>query len=128
MPHAIQSASNSKESLAELAASLLRIEGEKIDVVSNADAGKTEVISDRDLEMLLDRSPEVFEERTKGWTSADVDDIPVDEKPKTAAFEVFDLTGGAVNDPLAQVADMTDEDGAYEDEEVDDSMIIAGDV
>ncbi len=34
-----------------------------------------------------------------------------DEKPKTAAFEVFDLSAGAVNDPLAV---LTDEDGVYE--------------
>ncbi len=117
MPHSLQNTSSNKESLADLAASLLRIEGEKIDVVPNADAGKTEVISDRDLEMLLDRRPEVFQERTKGWTSAGADDMVEDEKPKTAAFEVFDLSAGAVNDPLAL---LTDEDGVYEVEEVTD--------
>ena len=123
MPHALQN-SNNKESLAELAASLLRLEGEKIDVVSNADAGKTEVISDRDLEMLLDRRPEVFEERTEGWTSANGGDVPMDEKPKTA-FEVFDLAGGAVHDPLAEIAD---EDGVYEEEDDADCLVTAEDV
>ena len=62
-----------KENLAELAATLLKLEGEKINVVPNTEAGKTNILSDKDLNVLLDRSPEVFADRVKGWTSADAD-------------------------------------------------------
>lgn len=112
------SSGNSKESLAELAASLLRIEGEKIDVVSNAEAGHTEVISDSDLNMLLDRSPEVFEGRTKGWTSsgAGARDNIGEEKPKTAAFEVFEMNAGngALDSMMNDVEDF--EDALFEEQ------------
>lgn len=47
-----------------------RLEGEKIQVVSSTEAGKASVISDEDLNTLLDRRPEVFADRQKGWTSA----------------------------------------------------------
>lgn len=49
---------------------LHRLEGEKIQVVSSTEAGKASVISDEDLDTLLDRRPEVFADRQKGWTSA----------------------------------------------------------
>ena len=62
-------ASTKKETMAEMAAALLRIEGEKIDVVPNTKEGKQGVLSDADLEVLLDRRPEVFSERRKGWIS-----------------------------------------------------------
>lgn len=47
-----------------------RLEGEKIQVVSSTEAGRASVISDEDLNTLLDRRPEVFADRQKGWTSA----------------------------------------------------------
>jgi ATP-dependent DNA helicase len=59
-----------KETMAEMAASLLRLEGEKIEVVPETKEGKKAVLSDEDLEMLLDRSPEVFNERGEGWISS----------------------------------------------------------
>jgi ATP-dependent DNA helicase len=59
-----------KETMAEMAASLLRLEGEKIEVVPETKEGKRAVLSDEDLEMLLDRSPEVFDERGEGWMSS----------------------------------------------------------
>ena len=62
-------ASTKKETIAEMAAALLRVEGEKIDVVPNTKEGKQGVLSDADLEVLLDRRPEVFLERRKGWVS-----------------------------------------------------------
>ena len=55
--------------MAEMAAALLRLEGEKIEVVPNTKEGKQNVLSDEDLEVLLDRSPEVFTERGQGWVS-----------------------------------------------------------
>ena len=57
------------QALAELAMELHRLEGERIQVVPSSEAGKASVISDAELEMLLDRRPEVFLDRQKGWTS-----------------------------------------------------------
>ncbi|KAF8797773.1 hypothetical protein BYT27DRAFT_7265322 [Phlegmacium glaucopus] len=62
--------STKKESIAEMAAALLRLEGEKIEVVPNTKEGKQGVLSDADLDVLLDRRPEVFSERRKGWISS----------------------------------------------------------
>jgi ATP-dependent DNA helicase len=50
--------------MAEMAAELLELEGEHIEVAS-----KRGVISDAELEMLLDRRKEVFEGRGVGWKS-----------------------------------------------------------
>ena len=55
--------------MAEMAAALLRLEGEKIEVVPDTKEGKQGVLSDADLDVLLDRRPEVFAERQKGWIS-----------------------------------------------------------
>jgi ATP-dependent DNA helicase len=45
----------------------MKLEGEKIEVVPNTMEGKMNVLSDEDLNLLLDRSPEVFEGRGEGW-------------------------------------------------------------
>ncbi|KAF7986864.1 hypothetical protein HWV62_12596 [Athelia sp. TMB] len=93
---------NKKETMAEMAASLLKLEGEKIDVVPNTAAGKANVISDEDLAALLDRSPEVFADRGKGWTSSTIDP----EKPagkRKAAFAVFEGPVDEGNDALAKL-------------------------
>lgn len=88
-----------KETMAEMAASLLKLEGEKIEVVPETKEGKRGVLSDEDLEMLLDRSPEVFRERGKGWVSSraqrgavpgtKMDDEGILGSGKKAAFAVF---------------------------------------
>ena len=66
---------NKQQAMAELVTELHRLEGERIQVVPNTAAGKASVISDADLDMLLDRRPEVFADRRKGWTSmGQVDD------------------------------------------------------
>jgi ATP-dependent DNA helicase len=52
-----------------MAAQLLELEGEHIEVVQNTAAGKRGVISDAELDMLLDRRKEVFEGRGVGWKS-----------------------------------------------------------
>ncbi|KZP23997.1 hypothetical protein FIBSPDRAFT_857772 [Athelia psychrophila] len=93
---------NKKESMAEMAASLLKLEAEKIDVVPNTAAGKANVISDEDLAVLLDRSPEVFADRGKGWTSAAVDPEKPEGKRKTA-FAVFEGPVDEGNDALAKL-------------------------
>lgn len=91
-----------KETMAELAASLLKLEGQKIDVVPNTAAGKANVISDADLAVLLDRSPEVFADRGKGWTSAAAE-LQVDSAKSKTAFAVFEGAADAGNDALAKL-------------------------
>lgn len=51
-----------QESVADMAKALLDLEGEEINIASKDDR----IISDEDLEMLLDRSPAAFA-REKGW-------------------------------------------------------------
>lgn len=52
------------ESMAGMAKALLDLEGEEINVASAGD----KIISDEDLEVLMDRSPEAFA-REKGWSA-----------------------------------------------------------
>ncbi|KAF9467553.1 SNF2 family N-terminal domain-containing protein [Collybia nuda] len=84
------------ETMAEMAASLLRLEGEKIDVVPSTAEGKAGVLSDEDLEVLLDRSPSVFADRGKGWTSTG-------DVPKKTAFAVYEAPVDQGNDALAKM-------------------------
>jgi ATP-dependent DNA helicase len=57
--------------IAEMAAQLLELEGDHIEVVQNNAAGKRSVISDAELDMLLGRK-EVFEGRGVCWKSGAV--------------------------------------------------------
>jgi len=99
-----------------MAANLLRLEGEKIEVVPDTKAGKASVISDKDLDILLDRSPEVFVDRGKGWTAhaqtdeegaADVEGEGEEReerskaKERRAAFAVYEAPTDEGNDALA---------------------------
>ncbi|KAI0668217.1 SNF2 family N-terminal domain-containing protein [Trametes maxima] len=110
-----------KHALAELAMELHRLEGEKIQVVSNTEADKARVISDADLEVLLDRRPEVFVDRRKGWTSsgqvgdadstegaAPVPDVAASAKTKTA-FAVYEAPAAEGN-VLGMMGGDSDED------------------
>jgi len=56
--------SKQPESMAGMAKALLDLEGEEINVASAGD----QIISDEDLEVLLDRSPEAYA-REKGWSA-----------------------------------------------------------
>ncbi|KZT38405.1 hypothetical protein SISSUDRAFT_1021506 [Sistotremastrum suecicum HHB10207 ss-3] len=87
-----------KETVQEMAAELLRLEGEKIEVVPNTDAGKARVISDKDLDSLLDRSPEVFRDRGDGWSKKGEE-----QEEGQKAFEVFQLPRDTGNDGLAKM-------------------------
>lgn len=71
-----------RETMAEMAASLLALEGEKIEVVPDTEAGKKSIMSDADLDVLLDRSEEVFKGRGAGWTSAAAATGASEEKAK----------------------------------------------
>ncbi|RXW15652.1 hypothetical protein EST38_g10196 [Candolleomyces aberdarensis] len=113
--------SGKKETMAEMAANLLRLEGEKIEVVSDTKEGKAGVLSDKDLEVLLDRSPEVFADRGKGWTSSAApgsdlsesarvagastagDDLASRGNGKRAAFAVYEAPADEGNDALAKI-------------------------
>jgi ATP-dependent DNA helicase len=115
MPSA--AASTKKETMAEMAAALLRIEGEKIEVVPNTKEGKQGVLSDADLDVLLDRRPEVFSERRQGWISGvggvaqdgrvDQDVSVVDHAAvgagKRATFAVYEAPVEEGNDSLSKM-------------------------
>lgn len=99
------------ETMAEMAAELLRLEGEKIDVVPNTAEGKAGVLSDEDLEVLLDRRPQVFADRGEGWTSsgktagreADAGVVPEMADGKRTAFAVYQAPVDQGNDALAKM-------------------------
>jgi len=100
----------------EMAADLLRLEVEKIDVVPDDDeddvddvtmerkSRQRQVLSDEHLRMLLDRRPEVFKKRGLGWDSSR-------EKGgcsggdgrecRQKAFAVYEMPGEQGNDALA---------------------------
>ncbi|KAI0804694.1 SNF2 family N-terminal domain-containing protein [Irpex lacteus] len=74
------------ETLAEMAAELLRLESEQIKIVLEGQS----VIGDAEMEALLDRRPEVFSGRGKGWTSKEVVGEKVKEEEGRTAFAVYD--------------------------------------
>jgi ATP-dependent DNA helicase len=89
--------------MAEMADTLLRLESEKIHVVSTLEhMDQTEIISDEALEKLLDRSPSVFEERGKGW-KVDRKEGSGKSKGAGAAFEVFEMAQDETNDEFARM-------------------------
>ena len=103
-----------------MAAELLELEGEHVEVAS-----KRGVISDADLEMLLDRRKEVFEGRGVGWKSgASVKNggggggvggaapapagpaagaVPGHDKVDSGLFEVYQAPKDEGNDALAHM-------------------------
>ena len=118
-PTSLKGAGN--ESLADLAAALMKLEGEKIEVVPNTKEGKTDVLSDADLNVLLDRSPEVFEEKGETKRSGSSSKSATMERTKkggAAAFEVYVPTKHSGNDALARMMD--DEDGAIPGDELEE--------
>jgi ATP-dependent DNA helicase len=79
-------------------AALLALEGEQIEVVPNTAAGRAGVLSDADLDALLDRTPEVFSER---GTKAPATETA---QPKASgAFTVFQAPVDTGNDALANL-------------------------
>ncbi|KAF4591276.1 hypothetical protein EYR40_009879 [Pleurotus pulmonarius] len=97
-------AKSSSMGLVDMAAELLQLEGEKIEVVPNTTAGKRSVLSDADLRVLLDRSPEVFAERGRGWTSAGAGEgvhSHGDAKGAKTAFAVYEPAASEANEAVA---------------------------
>ena len=97
--------------MAQIAADLLRLEGEQIKVVPKGETGKKVVIlSDEELEMLLDRSVDEMANRGQGWNSAGVNLEESDTKA-SAAFAVFngpteddgsDVMSRLMGEPMAE--------------------------
>ncbi|KAH0835415.1 P-loop containing nucleoside triphosphate hydrolase protein [Lanmaoa asiatica] len=79
------------DNIADMAAALLRLEGDHIEVVPKTRAGKEGVLSDRDLGMLLDRSEAVFTDRRKGWSSEGREEGEGAVGGKKAAFAVYEV-------------------------------------
>ena len=110
-------AGEARQTIAEMAAQLLELEGEHIEVVQSTAAGKRSVISDAELDMLLDRRKEVFEGRGSGWKSgavakdAKADDVTAragtDRAERGDAenglFEVYEAPADEGNDALAHM-------------------------
>lgn len=78
-----------QQTMAQIAANLLRLEGEQIKVVPKGETGKkTVLLSDEELEMLLDRNLDEMANRGQGWNSAGVK-LEENNTKATAAFAVF---------------------------------------
>ncbi|KAI0300001.1 SNF2 family N-terminal domain-containing protein [Multifurca ochricompacta] len=107
-------AGEARQTIAEMAAQLLELEGEHIEVVPSTAAGKRSVISDAELDMLLDRRKEVFEGRGLGWKSGqsgkkgDYKDRRATSTPGLrnadgGLFEVYEAPQDEGNDALAHM-------------------------
>ncbi|KAG9096198.1 hypothetical protein FS749_008925 [Ceratobasidium sp. UAMH 11750] len=90
-----QSSSKHKSEALTLAEEVLKsVENdvERIDLVDRGD----ELITDADMDVLLDRRPEVFTQRAKGWTGKN-------EGEGRGAFEVYEAEKDEGNDGLARM-------------------------
>ncbi|PFH47228.1 hypothetical protein AMATHDRAFT_68199 [Amanita thiersii Skay4041] len=117
---------NAAKSMAEVAAALLRLEADKIEVVpppSEGGEGGYVVLSDEELDILLDRRPEVFTQRGRGWTNVgqrgEEEEVLMEDKEdekekeevervvgvsgKRAAFAVYEAPKDVGNDALARM-------------------------
>ena len=88
-------AGEGRQTIAEMAAQLFELEGEHIEVVSSTAAGKRGIISDAELDMLLDRRKEVFEGRGVGWKSGRSVATATKSAERTAAIPELGGGGGA---------------------------------
>ncbi|WRT63465.1 uncharacterized protein IL334_000370 [Kwoniella shivajii] len=99
------------ETTAEMAKALLELDGEEIDVVSKDD----KIISDSDLDILLDRSPAAYA-RQKGWSAGlgkgGADRKDQIKKGEKTAFEVFE----AAKDDAGGLDKMFGGDGEVDEE------------
>ncbi|KAH9973639.1 hypothetical protein BJV74DRAFT_864200 [Russula compacta] len=98
-----------------MAAQLLELQGEHVEVVQSTAVGKRSVISDAELDILLDRRKEVFEGRGVGWKSdaagKDTKGDGINARAGTVragrgdadsgSFEVYEATAAEGNDGLA---------------------------
>lgn len=95
------------DNIADMAAALLRLEGDHIEVVPETREGKKGVLSDRDLGMLLDRNEAVFTDRRKGWSSEQGAVGAGEEAPlgaaKKAAFAVYEAPVHNGNELVAKI-------------------------
>jgi ATP-dependent DNA helicase len=107
-------AGEARQTIAEMAAQLLELEGEHIEVVQSTAAGKRGIISDAELDILLDRRKKVFEGRRVGWKSGGAGKATTSAEIEPAAsagrdsadgglFEVFEAPADEGNDALAHM-------------------------
>jgi ATP-dependent DNA helicase len=113
-------AGEARQTIAEMAAQLLELEGEHIEVVQRTGAGKQRgIIGDAELDMLLDRRREVFEGRRVGWKSggrgkgaasssdgaraASEEESPGRGNARDGLFEVYEAPADEGNDALARM-------------------------
>jgi ATP-dependent DNA helicase len=112
-------AGEARQTIAEMAAQLLELEGEHIEVVQSSAAGKRSIINDAELDMLLDRRKEVFEGRRVGWKSGKAARSGVKVSSSTSSrastasprrggtdgdlFEVYEAPTDEGNDALAHI-------------------------
>lgn len=82
---------------ADLAASILRFDEDQVEVVGRGDT----ILNDEQLDVLLDRSPEVFLSRGKGWSSEEGKNRA--DAKAGVAFEVFEMAQDEGNDALANM-------------------------
>ncbi|KIJ62436.1 hypothetical protein HYDPIDRAFT_114552 [Hydnomerulius pinastri MD-312] len=91
------------DGITEMAAALLKLESEQIKVVPETREGKKGVLSDADLEMLLDRSDAVFTDRGKGWSSNGAGEGEDAAGAKRAAFAVYEAPVNEGNELVAKI-------------------------
>jgi len=113
-------AGEARQTIAEMAAQLLELEGEHIEVVQRTGAVKQRgIIGDAELDMLLDRRREVFEGRRVGLKSsgrgkgaasssdgagaAAEEESPRRGNARDGLFEVFEAPVDEGNDALAHM-------------------------
>jgi len=115
-------AGEARQTIAEMAAQLLELEGEHIEVVQRTGAGKQRgIIGDAELDMLLDRRREVFEGRRVGWKSSsgrgkgaasssdgaraasEEEGSPRRGNARDGLFEVYEAPADEGNDALAHM-------------------------
>ncbi|KAI9566666.1 hypothetical protein HD554DRAFT_2174326 [Boletus coccyginus] len=90
------------DNIADMAAVLLRLEGDHIEVVPETWEGKEGMVSDRDLGR-LDRSEAVFTERRKGWSSEQSGTGVGWEGGKKAAFAEYEAPVHNGNELVAKI-------------------------
>ena len=91
------------DNIADMAAALLRLEGDHIEVVPETQEGKAGVLSERDLALLLDRSEAVYADRRKGWSSEGAGAGAGEEGARKAAFAVYEAPVHGGNELVARL-------------------------
>ena len=100
-----------QQTMTQIATDLLRLEGEQIKVIPKGETGKKmALLSDEELEMLLNRNVEEMANRGQGWNSTGVN-LRENGSKAAAAFAVFngpteqdgtDVMSRLMGEPMAE--------------------------